>query len=119
MPADPPDVMTLAEAAEYLRLSEAEVLELVRDQGLPSRRIGTQWRFLKAAIQDWLRIPETKALRSRHFGALKDDPYLEEILRRLDSDRGEAWDDKPSALPGETREGITKSRKGRNAERSQ
>ncbi|MGD0898611.1 MAG: helix-turn-helix domain-containing protein [Thermoguttaceae bacterium] len=89
-PAELPDVMTLAEAAGYLRLSEGEVLELVRDQGLPSRRIGNEWRFLRAAIQDWLRIPETKDFWSRHFGALKNDPYLGEILQRVDSDRRQA-----------------------------
>ena len=90
MPAYPPDVMTLAEAAAYLRLSESEVLELVHKQGLPSRKIGPQWRFLRAAIQDWLRMPEAKDFWSRHFGALKDDPYLKRILQRIHSDRGQA-----------------------------
>jgi excisionase family DNA binding protein len=87
MPAEFPDVVTLAEAAEYLRLSESDVLDLVHNQGLPSRRVGTQWRFLKAAIQDWLRVPERSDFLATHCGALKDDPYLDEILERVERER--------------------------------
>jgi len=85
IPALPPEVLTLAEAAGYLRLSEVEVLELAQDQCLPSRRIGTQWRFPKAPIQDGLRIPQRRDSWSRQFGALKDDRYLGEVLRALEA----------------------------------
>ncbi len=67
---------------------EADVLELVRGQSLPGRRIGAEWRFLKAAIQDWLRVPGKEAFWSRHFGALKDDPYLQEMVGQIYRDRG-------------------------------
>ncbi len=55
--AAPPvgDVMTLAEAAAYLRLPESEVARLVHEAGLPGRAVGEEWRFLKTALQDWLR----------------------------------------------------------------
>jgi excisionase family DNA binding protein len=48
------DVITLAEAAAYLRLSETDIVELVHTQNLPCRLVGSEWRFLKAAIQQWL-----------------------------------------------------------------
>ena len=48
------DVLTLSEAAAYLRLPEDEVLRLIEEQSLPARRAGKEWRFLKAAIQEWL-----------------------------------------------------------------
>ena len=48
------EVLTLAETAAYLRLPEADVLRLVDEQALPTRRLGNEWRFLKAAIQHWL-----------------------------------------------------------------
>jgi hypothetical protein len=50
-------VLTLAEAAADLRVPEAEMAEIVGSQGLPGRRIGPEWRFSGAAIQDWLRRP--------------------------------------------------------------
>jgi excisionase family DNA binding protein len=62
-----PDVLTLAEAAAYLRVSEAEIVELTRRQALPGRKVGDQWRFLKAAIQEWLRLPEREGV-SGDFG---------------------------------------------------
>ena len=83
-----PDVLTLAEAAAYLRVSEAEIVELMRGQGMPGRKIGSAWRFLKAAIQEWLRFPEKENFWWKHFGALKDDPYLDEMLEQIYRDRG-------------------------------
>ena len=52
----PGEVLTLAEAAGYLRLSEAAVLSAIQSQGLPGRLIGGEWRFLKPAIQQGFRI---------------------------------------------------------------
>jgi excisionase family DNA binding protein len=48
------EVLTLAEAAAYLRLAETEVVDIVHEQGLPGRCIAGEWRFLKAAVQRWL-----------------------------------------------------------------
>src|SRR5437016_2992907 len=75
------EILTLAEAAAYLRLPQDAVLRLVHHQGLPGRPAGTEWRFLKAAIQDWLRSPPLRpskeAVMSR-IGNWKDDPYLDD-----------------------------------------
>jgi excisionase family DNA binding protein len=86
----PLEVLTLAEAAAYLRLPEADVLRLARDQGLPGRKVGDEWRFLKAAIQDWLRVAflSKQAFWETHFGALQDDPYLEDMLQKIYQRRG-------------------------------
>ncbi len=40
------EVLTLSEAAPYLRLSEPDVLQLIQEQGLPARQVGTEWRLL-------------------------------------------------------------------------
>src|SRR5438270_11877558 len=86
-PAEAPpagEVLTLAEAAAYLRIPEEEVLRLVQTDGLPGRRLGEEWRFLKSALQDWLRAPPAEAGKKgmlSQIGALKDDPYLDEMLR--------------------------------------
>jgi excisionase family DNA binding protein len=47
---DWPEVLTLAEAAEYLRVAEAEVVRMVGPRGLPGRLIGSEWRFSKTAL---------------------------------------------------------------------
>jgi excisionase family DNA binding protein len=87
----PGEVLTLGEAAAYLRLPEADVLRLVAEQGLPARQLGTEWRFLKAAIQGWLSTPVSRSQKQGIWaaaGTLKDDPYLAEMLEELDRLRG-------------------------------
>lgn len=57
-------VLTLAETAAYLRLTTAEVLRMVREQDLPARQVGSEWRLLRSAIDDWLRTgPPTRSNR--------------------------------------------------------
>lgn len=86
------EVLTLAEAAAYLRLSEEDLVRLVREQGLPGRRLGQEWRFLKAALQDWLRTPPPPLKPSEDpmqwAGAFQEDPDLPEIVREAYRQRG-------------------------------
>src|SRR5688572_17361116 len=81
-PAEQPtsEVLTLPEAAGFLRVSEADVLELVEKGDLPGRKIKQQWRFHKQALSDWLRRPSPKQRLMRHAGAAKDDPYFDAML---------------------------------------
>jgi excisionase family DNA binding protein len=48
------EVLTLAEAAAYLRVSEDALRKLAADRAIPSQRIDQEWRFLKRALADWL-----------------------------------------------------------------
>jgi excisionase family DNA binding protein len=87
-PTVPAEVLTLTEAAAYLRVGEADVLRLVREQALPARQIGSDWRFLKLALQDWLRTgPANKGLLQL-AGAIKGDAYTEEMLTEIYQARG-------------------------------
>ena len=73
------DVFTLAEAAEYLRVSTNDVVQMVNEQALPGRRVGPDWRFLKSAVQEWLRTPERRSGKDSLMslrGTLKDDPTM-------------------------------------------
>ncbi|MBN1525732.1 MAG: PTS sugar transporter subunit IIA [Spirochaetales bacterium] len=48
------NVMTLAEVASYLKLSEKTVLKMVRNHEIPCAKVANQWRFLKTMLDDWL-----------------------------------------------------------------
>ena len=90
-PSGPPAVMTCEEAAAYLRVSEEELLRSAVEQGLPGRTIGTEWRFLKSALDDWLRAvprPSSREALLRLAGAFKDDPDLDAIVREAYERRG-------------------------------
>ncbi len=80
----PPDVLTLDEAAKYLRVPPGEVVRLVTDAGLPGRKTSADWRFLKSAVQAWLTQPERPMGNSAMLalaGRFADDPFLEEIVK--------------------------------------
>src|SRR4051812_7870870 len=78
------EVLTLAEAALYLRLPEENVITAALPQGLPGRVVAGQWRFLKTALQQWLSVGQPveemrKAALVAAAGAFKDDPDLIKI----------------------------------------
>lgn len=52
------EVLTLSEAAAYLRVPEAELAQLAEGGGIPARKIGDEWRFLKQALNEWLHSPD-------------------------------------------------------------
>ena len=85
------EVLTLRETAKYLRVSTDEVLRLVKEQTLPGRRIGSDWRFLKSAVQEWLTIPDSERARAA-FGSLigswANDPTVEPMLSAIYQRRG-------------------------------
>lgn len=87
------EVLTLAEAAAYLRVSEGTVVDLVHSQDLPGRLIGSDWRFLKPAIQQWLATasPTTQTRKLAQLalaGKYKDDPDLAGICEEAYRQRG-------------------------------
>ncbi len=87
------EVLTLAEAAAYLRLPEAEVVRLVHSQGLPGRCIADEWRFLEAAVKLWLATSSTtwearKAAILELAGKYKEDGDLERIVEDAYRQRG-------------------------------
>jgi excisionase family DNA binding protein len=49
-----PDVLTLREAAAFLRLSERSLYDLARARRVPAAQIGGKWLFPHAQLQRWL-----------------------------------------------------------------
>ncbi|MBE9010326.1 helix-turn-helix domain-containing protein [Pseudanabaenaceae cyanobacterium LEGE 13415] len=82
------EVLTLEEVSAYLRLPP-EVVERQAVQGnLPGRKIENEWRFLKTAIEDWLRVPNSYAALHQQIGALASDETLAELGESIYRDRG-------------------------------
>lgn len=82
------EVLTLEEVAAYLRLAP-EVVERQATQGhIPGRKIETEWRFLKSAINDWLSTPTHQATLIQQVGALAHDETLAELRASIYHDRG-------------------------------
>ncbi len=49
-----PDVMTLNEVAEYLRIPRSTAYKLVQEGRIPGQKVGRQWRFRRAFVEKWL-----------------------------------------------------------------
>jgi excisionase family DNA binding protein len=57
---DPPEVMNAAQAADYLQIDEPVVIEMAEAGKVPGRKLGTAWRFSRAALVTWLSTPERR-----------------------------------------------------------
>jgi hypothetical protein len=56
-PYDPPEVMNAGQAAAFLQIEEAAVVEMAEAGRLPGRRLPGGWRFSRAALVAWLSVP--------------------------------------------------------------
>lgn len=53
-------VLTLEEAAQFLKISETTLYQLIRAGKIPTRKVGREWRFLKSSIIEWLTKPQSE-----------------------------------------------------------
>src|SRR2546429_1024865 len=67
-----PDLLTTDEAADYLRLSERKLYELVANEVVPCTKVTGKWLFPRAALDRWLAaglVMPALALRRRRSSA--------------------------------------------------
>jgi excisionase family DNA binding protein len=57
---DPPEVMSVEQAAQFLQVDDRVVVEMADAGKLPGRKLGSAWRFSRAALVAWLAEPEGK-----------------------------------------------------------
>ncbi|WP_439625615.1 helix-turn-helix domain-containing protein [Gemmata sp.] len=53
-PETPQEILTLGDLALLLRVSEPAVRQLVARGDIPGRLIGSEWRFLRSTVLNWL-----------------------------------------------------------------
>jgi excisionase family DNA binding protein len=82
-----PSILTLEEAADYLRLSPDIVLQEAIAGKIPGQPIGDHWRFLRSAIDEWLHGRDSRTILLQQAGAFSDDETLAEIQAQIDRDR--------------------------------
>jgi excisionase family DNA binding protein len=67
-------LLTLEEIATYLRVTEKTIYRLLDKRGIPANRVGHQWRFDKAAIDNWLYQSSTEP--DVHILVIDDDETI-------------------------------------------
>lgn len=48
------DILNLEQALDFFGVSERTLIKLLREERMPARKIGREWRFSKAALLHWL-----------------------------------------------------------------
>ena len=51
----PPEVMDIKTLAQYLGMGRSKIYNLIRQKKIPASRIGRQYRFAKALVDQWLK----------------------------------------------------------------
>jgi excisionase family DNA binding protein len=83
-----PEVMTLSEAATFLRVPTETLRTDAVGGRIPGRLVGDEWRFARSALIAWLSQPETrKKSMLSVIGAFKDDETLEPMVEEIYRER--------------------------------
>jgi len=82
-----PDVMTLREAAAFLRLSERSLYELARGHRVPAALVGGKWLFPRRLLERWLTAEADTAQSAPRLAppailAGSHDPLLDWAVRQ-------------------------------------
>jgi excisionase family DNA binding protein len=51
--------LTLEELAEYLHLHPITVYRLLKNHGIPTFRVGSEWRFNQESVDRWMKERES------------------------------------------------------------
>ena len=49
-----PDVMTIQETSQYLRIPISSLYKLAQEGKIPCQKVGRHWRFRRKTIERWL-----------------------------------------------------------------
>jgi putative molybdopterin biosynthesis protein len=98
------ELMNTREVAEYLRIKERKVYELVRQRQIPCSRIGSKWLFPKHLIDLWV-MERAEALPAGGVGAQRPpvvvgshDPLLQWALQESGSELAVMFDGSMNGL---------------------
>ncbi len=79
-------LMTIKEAAEYLKLNYMTVYKLAQKSKIPAFKVGGNWRFNKEILDDWLISQST--INEGSVLVVDDDVKIQEILREIIAEQG-------------------------------
>ena len=54
MPDTLPDILTIHETSEYLRIPLSSLYKLAQEGKIPRQKVGRHWRFRREALDRWL-----------------------------------------------------------------
>ena len=80
------ELMTVEEVACYLRVTKKTIYRLLRRDKIPAAKIGHQWRFDKASIDEWLH--QRSVGRDANILVVDDEEVVRELFRESLEEQG-------------------------------
>lgn len=76
------DILNLQQAIEFLGVSEKTLIKLLREEHIPARKIGREWRFSKEALVNWLATGDSLNYINQNelYIICKDIPCTSDVL---------------------------------------
>jgi len=59
------DIMGIDEACKFLNISIKTFQKLLREENIPARKIGREWRFSRQALIDWIGKGQSKDYKNQ------------------------------------------------------
>src|SRR4030042_6600423 len=81
-----PELMTVEELGQYLRFTRKTIYRLLKQGGMPAVKIGSKWRFDKAAIDRWLRH-NMEGVKARIL-VIDDDDLIRSLFKETLEQQG-------------------------------
>lgn len=68
------DILNLEQACDFLGVGERTLIKLLREEHIPARKIGREWRFSKSALVAWVASGDSYEYANKEeiFETLKD-----------------------------------------------
>lgn len=111
--SDFPEMMDTHQVAQYLRVKERKVYELLKDRRIPCTRVTGKWLFPKVEIDAWLKRNSASTGSTVKSGAVSmvvagsHDPLLEWALREVGGGL--------AVMPGSSSDGLARIAAGEAA----
>ena len=70
------EIMTLAEIAKYLKVSEKTITRMLHSGSIPGTKVASQWRFVRAAVDDWLNSRMQQLPRKALLNVIKTSDHI-------------------------------------------
>ena len=76
------DILNLEQAVELLGVSEKTLIKLLREEHIPARKVGREWRFSKEALINWIGSGDSSDYINQNelYMISKDTPGNSDVL---------------------------------------
>lgn len=80
------ELMTLAEVADYLRVTQKTIYRLLEQGKIPATKVGRQWRFNRKTIDEWLNKQGTQI--GANILVVDDEEIIRDLIKETLEEHG-------------------------------